>query len=429
MLKSVEQNNMPIRIRDKAEKYRAKLLNFGMQEPSKRESSDCHWHYFKPMTDLTAFIINLTIKDDFIEIVCGYTSTAFTLFAGCENTLVESGVRDEDITIREKYVIRNNEDEEKIGPLIADMYRRYLQTQKNDLLSFAKEKRKSFINQIAIKLKPLGFKKKGNTWTRPLDEVYYLMFNAQKSSFSDEYYFNIYIGKNGTNEYGDCYYTRVAPHGMYPLDWQTLTKEEFDYFLEQTVLPELSTIINTPLNELGKISSYWYGCNCNRDKCESCWMKKNQRDLIEENTYHLPIKTKDGFISLEINHKTIPHSADNSRISISAIVQGVLHTYESDSTEKVLIALAKNLPAGLKIKSCISCRYGHFCPVGDNDNELFCITEFEPKNPRDLLDITENETEREKRCRTLFDCCEKHEEQSEDYYTYNEYIDKINKAD
>ena len=110
-------------------------------------------------------------------------------------------------------------------------------------------------------------------------------------------------------------------------------------------------------------------------------------------------------------------------------MQGVLHTYESDSTEKVLIALAKNLPAGVKIKSCISCRYGHFCPVGDNDNELLCITEFEPKNPRDLWDITENETEREKRCRTLFDCCEKHEEQSEDYYTYNDYIDKLNKAD
>ena len=63
----VEQNNKQNIIREKAEKYRAKLLNFGMQEPSKRDSSDCHWYYFKPMTDLTAFIVNLTLKEQLIE--------------------------------------------------------------------------------------------------------------------------------------------------------------------------------------------------------------------------------------------------------------------------------------------------------------------------------------------------------------------------
>ena len=110
------------------------------------------------------------------------------------------------------------------------------------------------------------------------------MFNAQKSSFSDEYYFNVYIGKNGTNNYGDCYYTRVAPQGMCPMDWQALTKEEFDFFLEETVLPTLSKIINTPLNDLGKISAYWSGCHCKRNKCESCWIEKNLWDLIEEKT-------------------------------------------------------------------------------------------------------------------------------------------------
>lgn len=429
MQTGIDKNTISSAIPEKLGQYRNKLLSVGMKEPIKRDTSDCHLYFFKQMTDLTAFIINIIAKNESIEIVCGYASTAFTRFAGCENALLESGVRDEDITIREKYIIRNNEDEDIVNPLIADMYSRYSQTRKDDLLAFAKEKRKSFIQQISAKLKPLGFKKKANFWTRPLNAVYYLMFNAQKSSFSDEYYFNMYIGKNGTDVYGDCFYTRIAPQEMCPLDWQALTREEFDNFLEQTVLPELSTIINTPLNELGKISSYWYGCNCNRDKCESCWMEKNHRDLITENTYRLPVYTNDGLIALDIEHRIIPHQDGHIRVTLSAMVQGILHSYESDSTEKVLLALAKNLPDGWKIKSCISCRYGHFCPVDDNDNELFCITQFEPKNPCDLWDITENETEREKRCRTLFDCCEKHEEQSEDNYTYNDYYDKIKKAD
>mgnify|MGYP003305324356 CR=1 FL=1 len=93
------------------------------------------------------------------------------------------------------------------------------------------------------------------------------MFNAQKSTYSDEYYFNVYIGKNGTNDYGDCYYTRIIPYDMCPMDWQALSNEEFESFLDQMVLPFLNIIIDTPLNALGKNSSYWSGCYCERTKC------------------------------------------------------------------------------------------------------------------------------------------------------------------
>ena len=177
------------------------------------------------------------------------------------------------------------------------------------------------------------------------------MFNVQKSSFSDEYYFNVYISKNGTNKYGDCYYTRVAPQGMCPMDWQALTKEEFDFFLEETVLPTLSKIINTPLNDLGKISAYWSGCHCKRNKCESCWIEKNLWDLIEEKILHLSIDTPEGLVSIEVKHETIPQGDGNMRIILSTMIQGVLHSYESNSTEELMTALAKNLPEGWKIKS------------------------------------------------------------------------------
>ncbi len=270
-----ESKSLPSDIQSKIEKYRKELTALGMSEPTKRNPSSSHWYFYKPTTDLTAFIVNLKRNEFYIEVAYGYASTAFTRMAGDENALVERGVSDEDITIREKMIICDEADEIIAKSKIAEMYATYLHTPKDELLLFAKEKRKAFIQQIQAKLKPLGFKKKANTWTRSLTDTYYLMFNAQKSSFSDEYYFNLYIGKNGTNDYGDCYYTRIAPADMSPMDWQALNKEEFDFFLDKSVVPELEKIICTPLAELGKKPSYWIGCHCNRQKCDSCWQQKN----------------------------------------------------------------------------------------------------------------------------------------------------------
>lgn len=273
----IADNPKPIssKIRTKMELYRVQLLDAGMAEPTKRFSSNWYWIFYKPITALTAFIVNLTGTDDYIEVAYGYASTAFTRMAGDENALIERGVSDEDITIREKIIICDEADEVAARNQIAQMYKRYLQTSKDELLNEAKAKRKAFIQQIAVKLKPMGFKKKANTWTRTLEGEYYLMFNAQKSSFSDEYYFNVYIGKNGTNRYGDCYYTRVFPGEMCPMDWQALNKDEFEFFLNRTVVPALEQIINTPLCELGKRSSIWSCCSCDRKKCELCWVEKN----------------------------------------------------------------------------------------------------------------------------------------------------------
>lgn len=273
----IADNPKPISsdIQAKMEQYRVQLLDAGMTEPTKRSSSNWHWFFYKPVTELTAFIVNLTGTDYYIEVIYGYASTAFTRLSGCEDSLIESGVRDEEITIRERIIIYDETDEENARVQIAQMHEKFLQTPKDELLSKAKTKRNAFIQQIAVKLKPLGFKKKANTWTRALESEYYVMFNAQKSAYSDEYYFNVYIGKNGTNNYGDCYYTRVFPGEMCPIDWQSLSKDEFEVFMNRTAVPALERIIRTPLHELGKLPSIWSCCACDRKKCERCWVEKN----------------------------------------------------------------------------------------------------------------------------------------------------------
>lgn len=259
----------------KIERYRKELCEAGMKEPVCLQQPSCQFRFYAEITPLTAFIVNLHETDDAVEIVYGYASTAFTRIPGDEKTLIKYGIPDENITIHEKICIQTEMDEENAKRKVLQMYRQFQHASKEELLICAQEKRKAFIHQAAVILKPLGFKKKANLWVRMLNQEYYVMFDMQKSRFSDEYYFNIFIGQKENRILGNCFYTRVAPDNRYPLDWQTISREEFDCFLKQTVVPMLETIIQTPLCELGKLEFVWKGCECSRKKCKQCWVEKN----------------------------------------------------------------------------------------------------------------------------------------------------------
>ena len=88
------------------------------------------------------------------------------------------------------------------------------------------------------------------------------MFHAQKSSFSDKYYFNVYIGKENTDFYGDCYYNRIVTDC--PLDWQTIADDEMIKFLENDIVSQLMHIIETPLH-LGKETMIGEHCECDNN--------------------------------------------------------------------------------------------------------------------------------------------------------------------
>lgn len=260
---------------EKMERYRRQLLAAGWREPENQNLTGLHWRFFLQQTSLTAFVINLNGKADGVEVVYGYASTAFTRMAGDENALVQNGIFDEAINIREKVVIRVEMDEQMARARIQAMYRQFQFTEKDELLKLAKAKRKAFIDQIHAVLKPLGFKKKANEWTKLLEEDYYLKFQAQKSMFSDEYYFNIIIRRKAAMDGRDCFYRRIAPDDLYPMDWQAIAQETWDDFLNETVVHALKRLIHTPLYELGKAQDIWSHCACSRRQCETCWVEKN----------------------------------------------------------------------------------------------------------------------------------------------------------
>ena len=141
----------------------------------------------------------------------------------------------------------------------------------------------------------------------------------------------------------------------------------------------------------------------------------------KETVYVLTIDAPEGIRKVSVKHKVTEEKDDNMKIEIHISMNGDDLYFVAETTEEVLVQLAKSLPVGFSIKSCLSCRYGQFSPVGNYDNELFCVTEFEPKEIGDLWHVTEDEIERKKRSRNLFHLCEHYMPQTSDYCTYSDY--------
>ena len=73
---------------------------------------------------------------------------------------------------------------------------------------------------------------------------------------------------------------------------------------------------------------------------------------------------------------------------LNVVVEGVEYAINENSyMEGSIICLQKQFPKSIKIACCQTCRHGNFCPFGDNDNEIFCLKNFTPKDKSDVVDI------------------------------------------
>ncbi len=91
--------------------------------------------------------------------------------------------------------------------------------------------------------------------------------------------------------------------------------------------------------------------------------------------------------------------------------------------------LQKQLPEGVLLKCCLTCRHGNLCPVGNDKNEVFCTKNVLITQKSDLFFYTEDRKEREKRSKGYCCVCDGYQPQSQDFYTYNDYLYFLNREE
>ncbi|MBR6776469.1 MAG: DUF4304 domain-containing protein [Clostridia bacterium] len=243
--------------------FREKLLKAGFEE-----AKDDFWqfNFYRYTTEKAAFILNLNDLGDSISVTYGFTSIPD------EEILKDRGVDNCDIKIRFSAIVADD-NEKTAADEIQGIFNTYRHLSKDEILNLKKEKQKEFLQKIADRLKPLGFKKKGTKWIKQLEDNFCLEFCAQKSAWSDEFYFNISVYDSKINL--PCYNTRLRLNGKELCDWQLMSDEDFTVLMD-SAMRILLPVINTPLDKLGGKEEFATHSICKRNKCESCWVKKEK---------------------------------------------------------------------------------------------------------------------------------------------------------
>ena len=83
--------------------------------------------------------------------------------------------------------------------------------------------------------------------------------------------------------------------------------------------------------------------------------------------------------------------------------------------------LQKQLPEGVTLKCCLTCRHGNMCPVGNEPDQLFCTSDVSITQKSDLYFYTEDPAQREKRSRSYTHVCGEYRPQTVEHYTYSDY--------
>ncbi len=266
----------------RVELYKNQLLAAGFKEATRSPNN-----YYREDTELTAFFVNLKILRDSICVFYGFASTAFTRMVGCENSLIQSGIWEKDTCLRFYGEIRTESDAKKLLKEAKNCFCQFSGTEKDSLLKLIKDRRKAFLDQISMKLKPLGFRKKGNQWRVQLAENIILQFWADKNPYADLYFFEVDIYSEVSKRGLWCFSHRMSGLSIDKFswndrevesddfDWQLQSSNELSMIIERALNQYLLPIRNTSLSELGSQRFIWERCICPRDCCETCWIQKN----------------------------------------------------------------------------------------------------------------------------------------------------------
>ena len=85
--------------------------------------------------------------------------------------------------------------------------------------------------------------------------------------------------------------------------------------------------------------------------------------------------------------------------------------------------LQRKLPHDVKLACCMTCRHGNMCPYGNRANLLFCTKDVQINNKIDMCNVyNESIVSSSNREVSSFNYCDDFIYQTDDYYTYNDYL-------
>ncbi len=240
--------------------YRQQLLAAGFHEATRMPG-----RFYRQDTEWTAFALNMREQPNGVALEYGWASTAFTRMDG-PNALAEWGC----LTINLHEMQHGSVDPAPIQAL----YNAHRGIDKDALLALVTQRRKALIAAVAQRMKPLGFRKKASTWTRPLDETRLLTLHVQKSAYADAFYFNLTITPIAPLAFQavGCYSERVPLNGEQCLDWQSLGEAAMTAYLDEQLLPALRRLLDTPPQQLCREPGM--GTACVRERCQRCWLEE-----------------------------------------------------------------------------------------------------------------------------------------------------------
>ena len=147
-------------------------------------------------------------------------------------------------------------------------------------------------------------------------------------------------------------------------------------------------------------------------------------------TYEVPLLTPAGkvFTPIQIVYDDTEVMANPSS-EITLYYNG--NEYKGYGTDclwiDTLADLVIKLTADVKLACCTTCRHGNMCPYGMTENQLFCTKDIPINSKEDVCNLFDQTDPFEERSVASLDYCDDFAYQSDEYYTYNDYLYYLNK--
>ena len=155
-------------------------------------------------------------------------------------------------------------------------------------------------------------------------------------------------------------------------------------------------------------------------------IKKEIHLLTPEGLITSPLRIEEIYHDTDLTVKKIfPDETDMYLTYNDTVFHGRGTDYDYFYT-KALADLQVNLPEGISVCCCLTCRHGNMCPYGNGPDQLWCTKDIIINSKKDVCLLFEDE-DCDSREVSSFGYCGCFSYQNSDDYTYNDFIYDLQK--